>query len=130
MQRAKRLTVDETKLEAFLGSLLRVGVSLAALVSVIAIVLLFVRGGGEHVHDETFHGEPTSLRTLRGILTGAAALQPTPSMQLGLMILVATPVARVALSVVGFVFQRDRFYSLITLLVLALLIAGLLGITA
>jgi uncharacterized membrane protein len=124
------LTVEETKLGAILGALLRVGVSLAALVSVVAIVLLFVRGTGEHVRAQTFHGEPTSLRTLRGILIGAAALQPKPAMQLGLLILIATPVARVTLSVVGFVWQRDRFYTLITLLVLALLVAGLLGVTA
>jgi uncharacterized membrane protein len=47
--------------------------------------------------------------------------------QLGLLLLIATPVARVAFSVVAFVLERDRMYVGITLLVLAVLLFSLLG---
>ena len=45
----------------------------------------------------------------------------------GLLLLIATPVARVALSLVAFVLQRDRLYVGITAFVLALLLASLVG---
>jgi uncharacterized membrane protein len=48
-------------------------------------------------------------------------------MKAGLFILVATPVARVAFSVVGFALARDRLYVAVTLLVLALLAVSLFG---
>jgi uncharacterized membrane protein len=41
--------------------------------------------------------------------------------------LVATPVARVLFSLVGFAIQRDRTYVAVTLIVLAVLIYGLSG---
>jgi uncharacterized membrane protein len=41
---------------------------------------------------------------------------------IGLLILIATPVMRVAVSILGFVYERDAPYFLITVLVLTLLI--------
>jgi len=45
--------------------------------------------------------------------------------QLGLLLLIATPVARVAFSVVAFAAERDWLYVAITLIVLAILIYSL-----
>ena len=47
--------------------------------------------------------------------------------QLGLLLLIATPIARVAFSVVGFALERDRMYVVFTLIVLAILLYSLLG---
>jgi uncharacterized membrane protein len=47
--------------------------------------------------------------------------------QLGLVLLIATPVARVAMSLVAFILQRDRVYVVVTLIVLAVLIFSLTG---
>jgi uncharacterized membrane protein len=47
--------------------------------------------------------------------------------QLGLLLLIATPIARVALSVVAFAIQRDRLYVVATLIVLAVLMYSLTG---
>jgi uncharacterized membrane protein len=47
--------------------------------------------------------------------------------QLGLLLLIATPIARVALSVVAFAIQRDRLYVVATLVVLAVLMYSLTG---
>ncbi len=47
--------------------------------------------------------------------------------QLGLLLLIATPIARVAFSVVGFAIERDRMYVVFTLIVLAILLYSLLG---
>jgi uncharacterized membrane protein len=45
--------------------------------------------------------------------------------QLGLVMLIATPIARVAFTLIAFALQRDRVYVGVTLLVLALLLFGL-----
>jgi uncharacterized membrane protein len=47
--------------------------------------------------------------------------------QLGLLLLVATPVARVVLSVFAFARQRNPTYVVLTLIVLAVLIYSLVG---
>ena len=43
------------------------------------------------------------------------------------MLLLATPVARVAFSVVAFALQRDRLYVAVTLVVLGILLYSIVG---
>jgi uncharacterized membrane protein len=74
-----------------------------------------------------FQGEPAELRTVTGIVHEAVALQGRGLIQLGLLILIATPIARVAFSFVAFLYQRDWTYVLVTLIVLALLFYSLFG---
>ncbi|MGA3018666.1 MAG: DUF1634 domain-containing protein [Bryobacteraceae bacterium] len=62
-----------------------------------------------------FHAGPRGFASL-GMFSGPEAV-----MQLGLLILIATPVARVIFSLVGFALERDRVYMAITLVVLAVL---------
>ena len=38
---------------------------------------------------------------------------------LGLLVLIATPVARVGMCIVGFLFERDRLYTVVSTIVLA-----------
>ncbi len=49
------------------------------------------------------------------------------TIQLGILLLIATPVARVLLLVLGFAWQRDRTYVLVSLVVLGLLVYSLFG---
>ena len=58
---------------------------------------------------------------------GALHLSGGAIIQLGLLILIATPVARVAFSAVAFAIERDYLYVWITLFVLAVLLYSLLG---
>ena len=67
------------------------------------------------------------MRGLAGTLRDVVALRGRGIMQLGLLLLIATPVARVALTAVAFAFERDRTYVLIALLVLVLLLKSLVG---
>ncbi len=55
-----------------------------------------------------------------------ASLEPLAISQLGLLVLLATPVTRVAASVVGFALEGDRLYTGITLAVLAILLTSIL----
>lgn len=62
------------------------------------------------------------------LVRSLARLQPVAIAQLGLLVLVATPVVRVLASVVGFVLEGDRLYAAITLSVLAILLVSLVGL--
>ena len=59
-------------------------------------------------------------------LGGVAGFQCRGIIQFGLVLLIATPVARVAFSVAAFALQRDNTYVAITLIVLAVLLFSLL----
>ncbi len=113
--------------EQVIGTLLRTGVLVAGVVVVAAGGLYLVRHGGSRPDLHAFHGEPQDLRSVGGILGDARALRARGLIQLGLLLLIATPVARVALSVVVFALERDRFYVVVTLIVLGLLLYSLLA---
>jgi uncharacterized membrane protein len=117
--------ISDHAVEQFVGRLLQWGVLLAAAVVLIGGVLLLVQHGGASVTFSAFHGEPDGLRSVAGILRGAVAMQSEAIVQLGLLLLIATPVARVAFTLVAFVLQRDRTYVIVTTIVLALLLYGL-----
>jgi uncharacterized membrane protein len=117
--------LDEKRFESFIGTLLRVGVIVSAAVVFGGGIHYLLQYGSEHQSWRDFHGEPDTLRHVSGIVHFAMQLHSRGFIQLGLLILIATPVARVAFSVVGFVLERDWFYVCVTLTVLALLLFGL-----
>ncbi len=119
----------QERLESVVSFVLRLGVNLAAAIVLVGAVVFLYRHGQELPNYAVFRGEPTDLRTIGGILGDAAALRGRGLIQLGLLVLVATPVARVVISLVVFAVQRDRIYVAVTLVVLALLLLSLTGHT-
>ena len=117
----------EQHVEGIVGNLLRGGVVLATAVVLIGGVLYLIRYGTTAPDYQLFHGEPADLRRLSGIVTDAFALRSRGIIQLGLLLLAATPVARVAFSVVAFGLQRDLTYVVVTVMVLAVLLYSLIG---
>jgi uncharacterized membrane protein len=78
--------------------------------------------------DAVFHGEPADLRSVSGIVSAALSHQHGRGIiQLGLLFLIATPVARVIFSVFASAVQRDWLYVVVTLIVLAALVFSLTG---
>lgn len=121
----------DRRVELFIGRILQAGVMLAAGVVLLGAALLLRLHGGEVADFREFAGPSAGLRSLGGILAGAAALDPFAIVQLGLVLLIGTPVARVALTLIAFAIQRDRLYVMMTAVVLALLVAGLVfGVAA
>jgi uncharacterized membrane protein len=113
--------------EELIGNLLRVGVTLAAAVVLFGGTVYLVRHGRAAPQYHVFMGEPTDLRSVSGIVKDALAFRGRGLIQLGLLLLIATPVARVAFSVAAFAMQRDRLYVVVTLIVLAVLMYSLTG---
>jgi len=118
---------SDRKIEEIVGDLLRAGVMTSALVVFIGALIYLIRHGRSPADYHVFRGEPPDLRTLSGILHDAVALHGRGIIQLGLVLLIATPVARVAFSIWGFAEERDRMYVTFTSIVLAVLLYSLLG---
>jgi uncharacterized membrane protein len=113
--------------EEWIGALLRVGVTLAAAVVLFGGSVYLARHGRAAPQFHVFKGEPTDLRTVSGIVKDALALRGRGLIQLGLLLLIATPIARVAFSVAAFALEGDRLYVVVTLFVLAVLMYSLTG---
>lgn len=118
----------EHEVEVRLGRLLQAGVAIAAAVVLAGGTVYLIHHGSARPHYATFAGEPAALRSVSGILGEAAGLRGPGIIQLGLLLLIATPVARVAFSLYAFFRDRDRAYVLITSIVLALLLVSLAGL--
>jgi len=116
---------SDERVEQVLGNLLRVGVVAAAVVVAAGGFLHLARHGGAPADHHTFHGEPQDLQSPWGILAAALALRSGGVIQLGLLLLIATPVARVVFSVFAFALQRDFTYVVLTLAVLGVLLYSL-----
>jgi uncharacterized membrane protein len=117
---------DQT-VENLVGNLLRGGVSFAALIVFAGAVVYLAKHGAEPANYRVFHGEPNQLRTISGVLEKTVALEGRGIIQLGLLLLIATPVARVALSILGFAAERDRMYVVFATIVLVILLYSLFG---
>jgi uncharacterized membrane protein len=100
---------------------------LAAVVVFGGGALYLIRHGVTSPDYRVFHGEPADLRSVSGVVTEALSLQGRGIIQLGLLLLIAMPIVRVAFSVFAFAQQRDRTYVIVTLVVLAVLLYSLLG---
>ncbi len=118
---------DDHRAEMFIGNLLRSGVIIAASLVVLGGVVQIFQRGLALPDYKTFRGEPVELRHVGGIIKYAFSFHGTGLIQLGLLALIATPIARVALSVLVFLRQRDKMYVIITCVVLAVLGYSLLG---
>ena len=117
----------DQKLENMVGNLLRAGVSLSAVVVLVGGVIYLARHGRELADYRIFRGEPSELKSLSGIVRDAFALSGRGIIQLGLLLLIATPVFRVALSIWGFAEEHDHMYMVFTGIVLVVLLYSLLG---
>jgi uncharacterized membrane protein len=117
----------DQRIDEVMGMLLRTGVILAAVVVFAGGVVYLTRHRMPATNYHVFQGEPAELRTISGIFREAAALRGRGLIQLGLLILIATPIARVVFSVFAFLHQRDWTYVVVTVIVLGLLVYSLLG---
>lgn len=121
-----------TRMELTISYALRAGVLLSAAIILVGISRFaltqetgYARVLPHHLRDIlTFHQAsgpgffPTSVAT---VVRGAMAGKPYAIILLGMLLLILTPIVRVALSVFFFLAQRDWLYVAITLFVLAVL---------
>jgi len=116
------------KVELAISALLRVGVLTSLLVVLVGTVVTFVH----HPHYLTSRHDLGSLtkpgaefpHSIQSLISGLERGQGRAIVMAGLLLLIATPVLRVAVSVLAFVYQRDRVFVVITTVVLAVLLTS------
>ncbi|MDR0268246.1 DUF1634 domain-containing protein [Paenibacillus sp.] len=97
---------------------LRVGVVISAAVIILGLVLFFISGNSGYPADYYPHNLPE-------IFSGTIQLKPYAVITTGLILLILTPVLRVAISIWVFVREGDKLYVIITSIVLFILIVSL-----
>lgn len=115
---------QEQKIATMISRLLRNGVLLSALFVLLGGIIYLARHGDSIPLYYVFTGEPYQLGGLTGILSSAFSFSGRGLILLGLLILLATPMARVAMAFVGFFMVSDLLYTLIAGLVFAILVFG------
>jgi uncharacterized membrane protein len=118
---------QDQRMDQIMAILLRTGVLLAAGLVLIGGIIFLVRHPTPTINYRVFQGEPQELRTISGILREAMKFRGRGLIQLGLLLLIATPVARVVFSVFAFLWEKDWIYVAVTIIVLALLSYSLFG---
>ena len=118
---------SDQRMDEIMGGLLRTGVVLAAAIVLVGGGVYLMRHRVPVTDYRVFQGEPGDLRSVSGIFREALAFHGRGLIQLGLLVLIATPVARVAFSFFAFLYERDWTYVLVTLFVLGPLVYSLFG---
>jgi uncharacterized membrane protein len=106
------------QVELMISNVLRGGVLLSAAIILVGVVMFYVQSSAAG-HAPTVLRVP---RTLSDVGTGLGHGDPVAIIALGLLILLATPVIRVAVSILAFVVERDWRYVVITSIVLFILL--------
>jgi uncharacterized membrane protein len=116
------------KVELVISALLRAGVVTSLMIVLAGTALTFV-------HHPEYAGSRRELARLTGpgaefphsipaVIRGIEHRQGRALVTAGLLLLIATPVLRVAVSTIAFAYQRDRTFVVITSIVLTLLMAS------
>jgi uncharacterized membrane protein len=118
---------DDRGLDGYIGKILRTGMLVSAVVILFGGVLFLAQQGAQAPSFRQFHGEPRQLTSVPLVVNGAIHGQALPIIQLGLLLLIATPISRVIFAVAAFAWERDYLYVAISLVVLVVLLYSLFG---
>jgi uncharacterized membrane protein len=119
--------LTDRQAEQLVGRILQIGVLLSALVVLAGGLLYLSQNAQKTAGHHRFHVESERLRNVPEIGRDAVRLDSRAVMQLGVLLLILTPVARVAFTVLVFLVERDYTFVAVTLFVLAMLLFSLLG---
>lgn len=124
---------DERDMEIYVGKLLRYGVLTACAIALLGGLIYVLQHGGampdyrsESAQYGHFVGVPAYLRELWSIVPALFRLDGAAIIQFGVVVLIATPILRVAFSALAFWVEKDYLYVAITLLVLAIIAANMI----
>lgn len=124
----KESHISDYDIEAVMGRLLITGVMISGALILIGGIYYLVQHGLSVPHFKTFKGEPSNLRSVSQIFKGLVHLDSLSIIQFGLLLLIATPIARVVFAVIGFLMERDIMYVVISLIVLSIIIYSILSV--
>ena len=116
---------NDKRMEIMMGRLLQAGVLLASTIVLLGGFLYLRANAGHAANFRDFSSEPADLRHPLELMHLLAQGNPAAVIQTGILLLIATPIARVVFAVIGFAIEGDRLYVVVSLIVFAVLMFGI-----
>ena len=112
-------------MQLVIGWILRVGVVISMTIVFIGGVFYLYRHGHSIPQYHTFKSVPFFVQNASGLINGVFTLKGQAIIQLGILLLIITPILRVAFSIIGFIIEKDYLYTFITIVVLLIIMASM-----
>ena len=113
--------------QVIIGWILRTGVIASMFIVFIGGIIFLYRHGESTPDYHVFKGAPAFIHNISGIMQGVLNLKGQAIIQAGIILLIATPVVRVAFAFIGFLIEKDYLYTVISLIVLLIIIASMIS---
>jgi uncharacterized membrane protein len=123
----EKIKVTDYDMQQLIGRVLRYGVLVSGIVAIIGGIWYLYQHGSGTPHYTVFNGEPAGYTSLTGILKGLGEGSAKEIIQLGVVILIATPILRIGFSLLAFILEKDKLYVLITVIVLSIILFSMFG---
>ena len=117
----------DTDMQVVIGWVLRLGVFASIAIVFFGGIIYLYRHGQTMEDYKAFNGLPVFLRSGDGVINGILTFRGRAIIQAGIILLIATPIVRVICSAVGFVVEKDWLYTVIALIVLAIIFISMIS---
>jgi uncharacterized membrane protein len=114
-------------MQLLLGQVLRSGTVISISVVILGGIIYLYRHGHTIVNYRTFIGIPDFVKHFPGIIYSALNTKGQAIIQIGIILLIATPILRVICSAIGFVLEKDYMYVGISVLVLFIIFMSMVS---
>lgn len=110
-----------------IGWILRGGVTVSMIIVAIGGIFFIYRHGHSVPDFRTFKGTPDFISSPKKVFENAFQLKGQAIIQLGIALLIATPILRVIFAAIGFILEKDHLYTLISVIVLLIIIISMIS---
>ena len=117
--------IKDRDIEKIMGGLLRYGVLTSAIIVLTGAIFYLCQHGFDSPQYRRFLGEPKRITEFKEVWRSALQGRGRSIIQMGLFFLIATPIARIIFSVVGYLLEKDYLYVIITIIVLSIILYNL-----
>jgi uncharacterized membrane protein len=121
------MNFKDTDIQSLIGKVLRGGMVLSMSIVFFGGIFYVIRHGHSIPDYKTFKGIPPFMQHAGSLVVAATNLKGQAIIQLGIVLLIATPIFRVICSTIGFVLEKDYLYVGISLLVLLIIFSSMMG---
>ncbi len=115
---------EDKRIEIYLAGLLRAGVIVAGIVVMMGACLFLLRHGTENPGYHIFNASTFNLSDFSNLFHGIITFRSFSIMELGILMLIATPIIRVLFSIIAFTYEKDYLYVVFTVIVLLILLSN------
>jgi uncharacterized membrane protein len=119
--------LNDTDIQLLLSKVLRAGTIISMSVVFLGGMLYIYRHGHSVVNYHKFTGIPDFIRYTSRLIPGAISFKGQSIIQIGIILLIFTPILRVFFSFIGFFLEKDYLYTCISVLVLVIIFASMLS---